>query len=74
MASRPQTKAIGAGTGPYKAMPGMSGVERLFTALKYLNEVGAALSSERDINKLLETILIAAKSITHSASVTVFTL
>ena len=74
MASRPQTKAIGAGTGPYKAMPGMSGVERLFTALKYLNEVGAALSSERDINKLLETILIAAKSITHADGGTLYRL
>ena len=74
MASRPQTKAIGAGTGPYKSMPGVSGVERLFTALKYLNEVGAALSSERDINKLLETILIAAKSITHADGGTLYRL
>ena len=74
MASRPQTKSIGAGTGPYKSMPGVSGVERLFTALKYLNEVGAALSSERDINKLLETILIAAKSITHADGGTLYRL
>ena len=74
MSSRPQTSAIGTATGAYKAMSGASGTERLFTSLKYLNEVGAALSSERDINKLLETILIAAKSITHADGGTLYRL
>ena len=74
IAPRQQTDAIGTATGAYKAMPGASGTERLFTSLKYLNEVGVALSSERDINKLLETILIAAKSITHADGGTLYRL
>jgi HD-GYP domain-containing protein (c-di-GMP phosphodiesterase class II) len=35
-------------------------------ALEFLNEVGAALSKEKDINRLLETILIAATKITNA--------
>jgi HD-GYP domain-containing protein (c-di-GMP phosphodiesterase class II) len=37
-----------------------------------LNEIGAALSKERDINKLLETILLAAKSLTRADGGTLY--
>ena len=39
---------------------------RLFTSLEYLNGIGIALSQEKDINRLLETILTAAKTITNA--------
>ena len=42
--------------------------------LEYLNAVGIALSQERDINKLLETILIAAKNLTHADGGTLYRL
>ncbi len=35
-------------------------------ALEFLNEIGAALSKEKDINRLLETILTAATKITNA--------
>ena len=38
-------------------------VEDLFRRLEQLNEIGASLSAERDINRLLEGILLAAKAI-----------
>lgn len=38
----------------------------IFKALQYLNEVGAALSQEKDINRLLEIILTAATTITNA--------
>jgi HD-GYP domain-containing protein (c-di-GMP phosphodiesterase class II) len=38
----------------------------IFIALEYLNEIGAALSKEKDINRLLETILTAATKITNA--------
>ena len=44
----------------------------LFRRLEQLNEIGAALSKERDINRLLETILIAAKTITHADGGTLY--
>ena len=50
------------------------GSERLFTALEYLNRVGAALSSERSLDKLLETILTAAKKITNADGGTLYRL
>ena len=50
------------------------GNERLFTALEYLNSVGAALSSERNLDKLLETILAAAKKITNADGGTLYRL
>jgi hypothetical protein len=40
--------------------------------LEYLNAIGIALSQERDINKLLETILIAAKNLTHADAGTLY--
>ena len=44
----------------------------LFRRLEQLNEIGAALSKERDINRLLESILIAAKTITHADGGTLY--
>ena len=42
--------------------------------LEYLNAIGIALSQERDINKLLETILIAAKNLTRADGGTLYRL
>ena len=46
--------------------------ESLFRRLDQLNEIGAALSSERDISRLLEKILLAAKTITHADGGTLY--
>jgi len=42
--------------------------------LEYLNQIGIALSQERDINKLLETILVAAKNLTRADGGTLYRL
>ncbi|HUL55522.1 MAG TPA: HD domain-containing phosphohydrolase [Usitatibacter sp.] len=42
--------------------------------LEYLNAIGIALSQERDIDKLLETILIAAKNLTRADGGTLYRL
>ncbi len=42
----------------------MDSSDDLFHRLERLNEIGAALSSERNIDRLLEKILLAAKTIT----------
>lgn len=47
---------------------------RLITSLEYLNEVGIALSQERDITRLLESILVAAKRITNADGGTLYRL
>ena len=47
---------------------------RLFTSLEYLNRIGVALSQEKDINRLLETILTAAKTITNADGGTLYRL
>ncbi|TSA00254.1 MAG: GAF domain-containing protein [Rhodocyclaceae bacterium] len=44
----------------------------LFRRLEQLNAIGVALSKERDIERLLETILIAAKTITHADGGTLY--
>jgi HD-GYP domain-containing protein (c-di-GMP phosphodiesterase class II) len=44
----------------------------LFLRLEQLNAIGAALSKERDISRLLEGILIAAKTITHADGGTLY--
>ena len=44
----------------------------LFRRLEQLNAVGASLSKERDINRLLESILIAAKTITRADGGTLY--
>jgi transcriptional regulator with GAF, ATPase, and Fis domain len=50
----------------------MNTVEELFHGFQQLNDIGAALSSERDINRLLENILVAAKSITRADAGTLY--
>ena len=47
---------------------------QFLSKLEYLNAIGIALSQERDINKLLETILIAAKNLTHADGGTLYRL
>src|ERR1019366_9293394 len=46
----------------------------LLQRLEELNAIGIALSSQRDINRLLETILEAAKRITHADAGTLYLL
>ena len=46
----------------------------LLQRLRELNAIGIALSSERDIHSLLETILVAAKRITHADAGTLYML
>ncbi|MFZ5555419.1 MAG: HD domain-containing phosphohydrolase [Pseudomonadota bacterium] len=48
------------------------GADDLFRRLEELNVIGAALSKERDLNRLLETILVAAKSITNADGGTLY--
>ncbi len=50
----------------------MQSAENLLHRLKELNEIGIALSQQRDINSLLETILVAAKRITHADAGTLY--
>ncbi len=52
----------------------METVEDLFGRLEQLNEIGAALSQEKDIDHLLEKILIAAKAITRADGGTLYVL
>jgi HD-GYP domain-containing protein (c-di-GMP phosphodiesterase class II) len=52
----------------------MQSAEHLLVRLKELNEIGIALSRQRDINSLLETILEAAKRITHADAGTLYLL
>ncbi len=44
----------------------------LLKRLEHLNRIGIALSQERDINRLLETILLAAKEITNADGGTLY--
>ena len=46
--------------------------EDLGQRLEQLNEIGASLSAERDINRLLESILVAAKTITRADGGTLY--
>ncbi len=50
----------------------MDPLDSLFRRLERLNEIGAALSNERDIDALLERILVAAKTITHADGGTLY--
>jgi HD-GYP domain-containing protein (c-di-GMP phosphodiesterase class II) len=47
-------------------------LESLLNRLSDLNTIGAALSSERDINRLLESILAAARKITNADAGTLY--
>ncbi len=50
----------------------MDSVEDLLRRLEQLNAIGTALSRERDINQLLDNILVAAKTITHADAGTLY--
>ena len=50
----------------------MDTLEKLFHRLERLNAIGAALSSERNLPRLLEQILVAAKTITHADAGTLY--
>lgn len=49
-------------------------VDDLFRRLEQLNDIGASLSNERHLPRLLEQILIAAKTITHADGGTLYLL
>jgi HD-GYP domain-containing protein (c-di-GMP phosphodiesterase class II) len=56
-----------------KRPTGLTGdADDLMQRLEQLNMVGASLSAERDINRLLESILVAAKSITRADGGTLY--
>ena len=44
----------------------MGTLDDLFRRFEHLNDIGAALSNERDLGRLLEKIVVAAKSITRA--------
>ena len=50
----------------------LDSVEDLLRRLEQLNEIGASLSKERDITRLLESILLAAKVITNADGGTLY--
>ena len=50
----------------------METMSDLFSRLEQLNEIGYALSYERDLQRLLEKILLAAKDITHADGGTLY--
>jgi len=50
----------------------VNSVDNLLRRLEQLNQIGVALSKERDITRLLETILVAAKTITHADGGTLY--
>ncbi len=50
----------------------MNSSDNLLHRLKDLNEIGIALSQQRDLNSLLETILMAAMRITHADAGTLY--
>jgi HD-GYP domain-containing protein (c-di-GMP phosphodiesterase class II) len=47
-------------------------IQSLLRRLEQLNDIGAALSRERDTTRLLESILVAAKTITHADGGTLY--
>ncbi len=47
-------------------------IEGLLSRLEQLNDIGTSLSGERDITRLLEQILLAAKTITHADGGTIY--
>jgi HD-GYP domain-containing protein (c-di-GMP phosphodiesterase class II) len=57
-----------------QSAPPVAPEARMASRLEYLNQVGIALSQERDINKLLEIILIAAKNLTRADGGTLYRL
>jgi len=55
-----------------KQTRGARGADDLFRRLEELNHIGIALSQEKDITRLLEQILVAAKDITHADGGTLY--
>jgi HD-GYP domain-containing protein (c-di-GMP phosphodiesterase class II) len=55
-----------------RGLESQSANARLFQSLEYLNRIGAALSSEKNLDRLLETILTAAKNITNADGGTLY--
>ena len=53
-------------------MTTMSAANDVYQRLERLNRIGAALSNERDINRLLESILIAAMDLTRADGGTLY--
>ena len=51
----------------------MDNVDSLVKRLEQLDDIGASLSGERDIDRLLGKILLAAKDITHADGGTLYT-
>ena len=51
----------------------MDNVDSLYSRLEQLNDIGALLSGEKDIDRLLEKILLAAKTITQADGGTLYT-
>ena len=69
------------GTPAFSANPAATAAElgrsletHFLSKLEYLNAIGIALSQERDINTLLETILVAAKNLTRADGGTLYRL
>src|SRR5882672_6491524 len=56
----------------FPAGAALTAADDLAQRLEQLNMVGASLSAERDINRLLESILVAAKSITRADGGTLY--
>ena len=50
----------------------METLDDLFRRLEQLNDIGASLSNERDLDRLLEKILLAAKAITRADGGTLY--
>ena len=55
-----------------RLLSAMDAGEDLGQRLEQLNAIGASLSAERDINRLLESILVAAKTITRADGGTLY--
>jgi GAF domain-containing protein len=64
--SRPASRPV--------AEPARALEAHFLSRLEYLNAIGIALSQERDIDKLLETILVAAKNLTGADGGTLYRL
>ncbi|MGB9354099.1 MAG: GAF domain-containing protein, partial [Azonexus sp.] len=52
----------------------MGTLDDLFRRFEQLNDIGASLSSERDLNRLLEKVVLAAKAITRADGGTLYLL
>jgi HD-GYP domain-containing protein (c-di-GMP phosphodiesterase class II) len=57
---------------PLAAPRGTAPADDLVQRLEQLNSIGASLSAERDINRLLESILTAAKAVTRADGGTLY--